>query len=174
MPIASTTLTIGDGGLGVTRELARPPALVGCSSSGTAAAAYLAASFEDALSTFGYGKLTALAAEYFRTVGGPLVLVKATSSTAGSCSSVTAGSSNTSTAVLTVTTSTARAVFRVKYLLTPAGADLPALTGSVMVRLDRGTAFPEDFARHPDRPPTIPSPHTPPPPTPILPLRPPV
>lgn len=157
MPIASTTLTIGDGGLGVTRELARPPALVGCSSSGTAAAAYLAASFEDALSTFGYGKLTALAADYFRTVGGPLVLVKATSSTAGSCSSVTAGSSNTSTAVLTVTTSTARDDFRVKYLVTRAGADLAALTAAVKISLDGGTTYSEEFAVPADGSITIPN-----------------
>ncbi|WP_230685338.1 hypothetical protein, partial [Streptococcus pneumoniae] len=92
--------------LGTSRQLARPPAIVGCSSSGTAATAGLYASIEDAIAAFGYGKLVTLAAEYFANAGGPIVLVKAASTTAGSCSAVTAGSSNTSTAVLTVTTAT--------------------------------------------------------------------
>lgn len=146
MGIAATTLSIGDGGLGVSRQLARPPALVGCSSSGTADTAYLAASYEDAVATFGYGKLTALAAEYFGTVGGPLVLVKAASTTAGSCSSVSAGASNTSTAVLSVTTATARDDFRVKYLVTRAAANLAALTAAVKISLDNGTTYSEEFA----------------------------
>ena len=49
MGIASTTLAIGDGALGTSRQLARPPAIVGCSSSGTAATAGLYASIEDAI-----------------------------------------------------------------------------------------------------------------------------
>ena len=70
MGIASTTLAIGDGGLGTSRQLARPPAIVGCSSSGTAATAGLYSSIEDAIAAFGYGKLTALAAEHFASAGG--------------------------------------------------------------------------------------------------------
>ena len=144
MGIASTTLSIGDGGLGVSRQLARPPALVGCSGSGTAATAYLAASYEDAIATFGYGKLTALAAEYFGAVGGPLVMVKATSSTAGSASSVTAA--GTSTAVMTVSTSTAVDDFRVKIKVTRAAADLAAVTAAVRVSLDGGITYGEEIA----------------------------
>jgi hypothetical protein len=144
MGIASTTLSIGDGGLGVSRQLARPPALVGCSSSGTAATAYLAASYEDAISTFGYGKLTALAAEYFGSVGGPLVMVKATSSTAGSAGSVSAV--GTSTAVMTVSTSTAVDDFRVKIKVVRAAADLAAVTAAVKVSLDNGTTYGEEIA----------------------------
>ena len=146
MGIASTSLAIGDGGLGTSRQLARPPAIVGCSASGTAATAGLYASIEDALAAFGYGKLTALAAEYFAAAGGPLVLVKAASSTAGSCSAVTAGGSNTSTAVLTVTTGTSRDDFRVKYLVTRAAADLAAATAAVKISLDNGTTYSEEFA----------------------------
>ncbi len=144
MGIASTTLSIGDGGLGVSRQLARPPALVGCSSSGTAATVYLAASYEDAISTFGYGKLTALAAEYFGSVGGPLIMVKATSSTAGSSGSVTAV--GTSTAVMTVSTATAVDDFRVKIKVVRAGADLAAVTAAVKVSLDNGTTYGEEIA----------------------------
>lgn len=144
MGIASTTLSIGDGGLGVSRQLARPPALVGCSSSGTAATAYLAASYEDAISTFGYGKLTALAAEYFGRVGGPLVMVKATSSTAGSASSVTAV--GTSTAVMTVSTATSVDDFRVKIKVVRAAALLADVTAAVKISLDNGTTYGEEIA----------------------------
>lgn len=157
MGIASTTLAVGDGGLGTSRQLARPPAIVGCSSSGTAATAGLYASIEDVIAAFGYGKLTALAAEYFASCGGPLVLVKAASSTAGSCTSVTAGSSNTSTAVLTVTTATAVDDFRVKYLVTRAGADLAASTAAVKISLDAGTTYSEEFAVPVDGAITIPN-----------------
>lgn len=144
MGIASTTLSIGDGGLGVSRQLARPPALVGCSSSGTAATVYLAASYEDAISTFGYGKLTALAAEYFGSVGGPLVMVKAASSTAGSAGSVTAV--GTSTAVMTVSTATAVDDFRVKIKVVRAATLLADVTAAVKVSLDGGTTYGEEIA----------------------------
>jgi hypothetical protein len=144
MGIASTTLTIGDGGLGTTRELSRPPALVGCSASGTAAVAGLYSSIEDALSAFGQGKLTALAAEYFATVGGPLVLVKATSTTAGSCSSVTAA--GTSTAVMTLDVATTVDDFRVKIVVTRAAADLAAVSAAVKVSLDNGLTYGEEIA----------------------------
>mgnify|MGYP003556076418 FL=1 len=144
MGIASTTLSIGDGGLGVSRQLARPPALVGCSGSGTAATAYLAASYEDAIATFGYGKLTALAAEYFGAVGGPLVMVKATSSTAGSAGSVTAV--GTSTAVMTVSTATSVDDFRVKIKVVRAAALLADVTAAVKVSLDGGITYGEEIA----------------------------
>lgn len=144
MGIASTTLSIGDGGLGVSRQLARPPALVGCSSSGTAATVYLAASYEDAISTFGYGKLTALAAEYFGSVGGPLIMVKATSSTAGSSGSVTAV--GTSTAVMTVSTATSVDDFRVKIKVVRAAALLADVTAAVKISLDNGTTYGEEIA----------------------------
>lgn len=144
MGIASTTLSIGDGGLGVSRQLARPPALIGCSGSGTAATAYLAASYEDAISTFGYGKLTALAAEYFGSVGGPLIMVKATSSTAGSSGSVTAV--GTSTAVMTVSTATAVDDFRVKIKVVRAAALLADVTAAVKISLDNGTTYGEEIA----------------------------
>lgn len=144
MGIASTTLSIGDGGLGVSRQLARPPALVGCSGSGTAATVYFAASYEDAISTFGYGKLTALAAEYFGGVGGPLVMVKATSSTAGSAGSVTAV--GTSTAVMTVSTATSVDDFRVKIKVVRAAALLADVTAAVKVSLDGGITYGEEIA----------------------------
>ena len=144
MGIASTTLTVVDGGLGTSRTLARPPAIVGCSASGTAATAGLYSSLEDAVAAFGQGKLTALAAEYFATAGGPLVLVKATSSTAGSAGSVTAV--GTSTAVMTVTTSTSVDDFSVKVIVTRAAADLAAVSAAVKVSLDGGLTYGEEIA----------------------------
>jgi hypothetical protein len=144
MGIASTTLAIGDGALGTSRQLARPPAIVGCSSSGTAATAGLYSSLEDVIATFGYGKLTALAAEYFGSVGGPLVMVKAASTTAGSASAVTAV--GTSTAVMTVTTSTAVDDFLVKIKVARAGASLAAVTAAVKVSLDNGLSYGEEIA----------------------------
>ena len=146
MPIASTTLAIADGGLGVSRQLSRPPAIVGCAQSGTVDTVVLCSTIEDALSTFGYGKLTALAAEYFLRAGGPILCVRATSTSAGSCSAVSAGGSNTSTAVLSVTVATAADDFRVVYRVTRAGANLAALTAAVRISLDSGESFSTEFA----------------------------
>lgn len=143
--IASTTLTVGDGGLGTSRRLARPPAVIGCSSGGTAATPALIASLEDAISTFGYGKLTDLLALYLALAGGPVVAVKAASSTAGSCSAVTAGASNTGAAVLSVTTGTARDDFRVVVKVTRAGANPAAMTAAVRISLDNGETYGEEI-----------------------------
>ncbi len=145
MTIASTTLTVGDGGLGTSRKLARPPAVVGCSSSGTAATPALIASVEDLISTFGYGKLSDLAAIYLSTAGGPVVCVKATSSTPGACSAVTPGAGNTGAAVLSVTVATARDDFRVIVKITRAGTNPAALTAALRISLDNGETYGEEI-----------------------------
>jgi len=146
MAIASTTLSIADGGIGVSRQLSRPPAVVGCSSTGTADTVNVIGSVEDAISAFGYGKLTALAAAYLARAGGPVLCVKAASTTPGSCSAVSAGGSNTSTAVLSVTVATAADDFRVVYRVTRAAANLAALTAAVRISLDNGETYSEEFA----------------------------
>ena len=146
MTIAGITATFADGGLGAARSLARPPAIVGCSSGGTVDTPALIGTVEDAISTFGYGKLVELIALYLALAGGPVVAVKAASTTAGSCSAVTPGSSNTSTAVMTVTTGTARDDLSVKFKVTRAGANLAALTAAVRISYDGGLTYAEEVA----------------------------
>lgn len=142
--IANITGTIADGGLGAARSLERPPAVVGCSSSGTTDTPTLINSVEDAVSAFGYGKLVELIALYLAIAGGPVVAVKATTATAGSASSVTAAGS--STAVMTVSTSTSRDDYLVKIKVTRAGADLAAATACVRVSYDNGVTYGEEVA----------------------------
>ncbi len=152
MSLASASLTIEDGGLGAARVLSRPPAVVGCCSSGDAAEPLLISSTEDAITEFGYGQLVELIALYLKIAGGPVLACKAGTVTAGSiggyaqegggsaaAGSFTADGSNTSTAIpaLTGTTTIPRAV-RVK--VTTAGANIAA-NPVVQVSVDGGVTW---------------------------------
>lgn len=142
--IAGITTTVAQGGLGSVRTLERPPAIVGCSSSGTPYTPTLISSAEDAVAAFGYGKLVELIALYIALAGGPVIAVRATTATAGSATSVTAA--GTGTAVMTVATSTSRDDYFVKILVTRAGADLAAATAAVKVSYDGGTTYGGEIA----------------------------
>ena len=56
--IGEATVTVADGGLGARQQTDLPIAVVGCSSSGTAATPVLISSIAHAIETFGHGPLT--------------------------------------------------------------------------------------------------------------------
>jgi Protein of unknown function (DUF2586) len=144
MAIASVRVRIVDGGLRATRSTTRPPAVVGCSSGGSAGQVALLSSVEDCIATYGHGKLTELVAMYLALAGVPVLACKAASSTAGSCGSVTQPSSPA--AQLTVTVDTARDDYRVLIRVTRAAANLAALTAAVKISLDAGVTFGPEIA----------------------------
>lgn len=144
MAIASVRVRIVDGGLRATRSTTRPPAVVGCSSGGSAGQLALLSSVEDCIATFGHGKLTELVAMYLALAGVPVLACKAASSTAGACGSVTQPSSPA--AQLTVTVATAVDDYSVVIEVTRAAANLAALTAAVKVSLDGGETFGPELA----------------------------
>lgn len=75
--------------------------VIGCSSSGPVATAFASTSPQNIVTQFGDGPLVEAAA-MIAAVGGVPICVRATSNTAGAASSVTAGSGNTGTSVMTV------------------------------------------------------------------------
>lgn len=145
MAVAGTRITIRDGGLGSRRSFDRPPAVLGCSSGGTANSPLLVSSTEDAVTAFGYGELTELIGRYLQ-FGGPVLAVKAATVTAGASGSVDDAGDAGSTAAMTVTTATARDTYAVRIRVTRAGANLAALTAAVRVSYDGGVTEGEELA----------------------------
>ena len=152
MSLASASLTIEDGGLGAARVLSRPPAVVGCSSGGTAATPTLISSSEDAVAEFGYGQLVELIALYLRIAGGPILACKAGTVTAGSlggyaqegagsgaAGSFTAGGSNTSVTAPTLS-GTPDNPYPVRVKVTTAGLNIAAVP-VVQISLDGGVTW---------------------------------
>ena len=117
MSLASASLDIVDGGIGSSRTLSRPPAVVGCSSSGTENVPTLISNTEDAVTEFGYGQLVELIALHLKIAGGPVLACKAETVTAGTraagcategagtaaAGTLSAGGGNTSTAIPALT-----------------------------------------------------------------------
>lgn len=150
--LGSATLTTNDGGLGVSEQLRRPVAVVGCSSSGTADSPVALSTPDDVTSTFGYGPLAEVLALVLALAGGPVVGVKAATATAGVVGGVAqsgAGSAgpgtlvaaggNTSTAIPALT-GTPDKPYAVKIVVTTAGSNLAA-SPVVKVSLDGGVTF---------------------------------
>lgn len=158
MSLASASLEIVDGGVGSSRVLSRPPAVVACSSSGTKNVPALISSTEDAVTTFGYGKLAELVALYLKIAGGPVLAVKAETVTAGAraagCATQGAGSAapgtlaaaggNTSTAV-PVLTGTPTAPMAVLIEVTGAASNI-AGNPTVRISIDGGLRWFADDA----------------------------
>lgn len=142
--IASVGVRIVDGGLGASRTTTRPPAVVGCSSGGSAAHVQLVSSLEDCVAVFGHGKLTELVGMYLDLAGVPVLACKAESSTAGSCGAITQPAGPQ--AQLSITTATARDDYAIVLRVSRAGASLAALTAAVRVSLDGGAAFGPELA----------------------------
>lgn len=145
MAVAGTRITIRDGGLGSRRTFNRPPAIIACSSGGTANTPQLVSSTEDAVTGFGYGELVELAGRYLQ-FGGPVLLVKAATVTAGASSAVVDTAVAGSTAVMTVSTATARDTYAIRIRVTRAAANLAALTAAVRVSYDGGVTEGEELA----------------------------
>lgn len=151
--LGSATLSTNDGGLGVSEQLRRPVAVVGCSSSGSADTPAVLSTPDDVTTTFGYGPLAEVLALVLALAGGPVVGVKAASSTAGVVGGVAqsgAGSpaagtlsdvsgSNTSTAIPALS-GTADKPYAVKVVVTTAGSNIAA-TPVVKISLDGGVTY---------------------------------
>lgn len=142
MTLAEATLTQVDGGLGATRPFTRAIAIIGCSSGGTAASPELAYTSERAVERFGYGKLTELAAIILALAGGPVLLCKAATATAGAYTGLSSGDAVVAGAggsPMTCTPSgNPRDDYSVVITVTRAGATLAAQTGAIRVSLDGG------------------------------------
>lgn len=144
MAVASVRVRIVDGGLRASRDTARPPAVVGCSSGGTAGLVTLLSSVEDCIAAYGHGRLTELVAMYLDLAGVPVLACKAASSTAGACGAVTQPAGPA--AQLTVAVATARDTYDVVLRVTRAAANLAALTAAVKLSLDGGETFGPELA----------------------------
>ena len=142
--IGEATVTVADGGLGARQQTDLPLAVVGCSSSGTAATPVLISSIAHAIETFGHGPLTEAIATILRYGAGPVVGCRATASTAGSESAVTP--TGTGTAALSVTTSGARDAYGIRVKITRAGANLAAATAAMQLSIDGGLTYGEETA----------------------------
>ena len=142
--IGEATVTVADGGLGARQQTDLPLAVVGCSSSGTAATPVLVQSIAHAIETFGHGPLVEAIATILRYGAGPVVGCRATASTAGSESAVS--QTGTGTAVLSVTTSGARDAYGIRVKITRAGANLAAATAAMQLSIDGGTTYGEETA----------------------------
>lgn len=142
--LGDTAVTFSDGGLGVAARVALPLAVVGCSSSGTAATPYLLNTIEDAIATLGHGPLVEYIAAILRYGAGPVIGCRATTTAAGSESAV--GLTGSGTAVLSVTTSGARDAYKVRVLITRPGANLAAATAAMRLSIDGGESYGEEQA----------------------------
>ena len=142
--IGEATVTVADGGLGARQQTDLPLAVVGCSSSGTAATPVLISSIAHAIETFGHGPLVEAIATILRYGAGPVVGCRATASTAGSESAVS--QTGTGTAVLSVTTSGARDAYGIRVKITRAGANLAAATAAMQLSIDGGLTYGEETA----------------------------
>lgn len=142
--IGEATVTVADGGLGARQQTDLPLAVVGCSSSGTAATPVLISSIAHAIETFGHGPLTEAIATILRYGAGPVVGCRATASTAGSESAVS--QTGTGTAALSVTTSGARDAYGIRVKITRAGASLAAATAAMQLSIDGGLTYGEETA----------------------------
>jgi hypothetical protein len=144
MSIAKVRVRTQDGGLRASRTTTRYPAVVACSSGGTAATPVLCTSSADAVAAFGYGRLTELIALYLDLSGVPVLACKAATVTAGASSSVTRD--GTGTATMTVSDATAADDYSVYIKVTRAAANLAAAAAAVRVSYDGGVTYGDELA----------------------------
>lgn len=142
MTVSSASVSRTDGNIGFSAVSPRPPALVGCSSAGTAATATEISTPDDLKGTFGRGPLVNLGLLYLELVG-PFIACRAGTASAGAAGSVTQAA--TGTAALGVTGAPYDA-FNVIVKVTRAGATLAALTAAVKVSLDGGLTYGPEIA----------------------------
>ena len=145
--LASVTATIASTGLGLAQSLDLPPAFAGCCSSGPIDTPTLVSNAEQLASTFGYGPVCEDVATQLDLGGGPVVVCRATTASAGAFTGLTSGvAADPVTAMgadpmaLTVT-GTPRDAYDVRVLVTRAGATLQAVTAMVRISLDGGTTY---------------------------------
>lgn len=145
MPIPEAKLTVVDGALGLT-----PPnpdnvlALIGTCSSGTVGVVGSYSDQQTVKDTFGTGPLVEAACHVLATSGGPVVLVKATSSSAGAAGSVT--KVGTGSSVLTTTSSVPLDAYQVKALIVTGGTNPAANTATLKYSKDNGRTYSPEIA----------------------------
>lgn len=144
MTIAKVRVRPQDGGLRASRATTRYPAVVACSSGGTAATPVLCVSSADAVAAFGYGRLTELIALYLDLAGVPVLACKTATVTAGASGSVTRD--GTGSATMTVTEPTAADDYSVHLKVTRAAANLAAAAAAVRVSYDGGVTYGDEIA----------------------------
>jgi hypothetical protein len=141
--LASITSTLTDRGLGLPQGVAGPIALVGCSSAGAVDTPTKVFTPSQLVATFGQGPLVELAAMVLDLAGGPVVVCRATTATAGSAGSATRAGSGASPMTAAVSGTPVDAA-SIKIKVTRAGATLQALTAAVRVSLDGGQTYAEE------------------------------
>ncbi len=140
--LASISQTLTDRGLGLPQGQAQPIAVAGCSSSGTVDTPTLVLTPDQLTTTFGHGPLVELAAYLLALTGGPIVVCRTTTATAGSAGSVTrTGTGSDSDAWAMTAGGTPRDAYSVKVKVTRAGATLAALTACVRISIDGGQTY---------------------------------
>lgn len=147
MTLASVSATIAANGLGTPQALDLPPAFVGCCSGGTAATPSLVSNATQLVTDYGYGPLCEAVAKQLALGGGPVVVCKATSQTAGAFTGLSGGVvPNPATAMganpmVCTPSGTPRDAYTVWVKVTRAGATLDAATAMVRISLDGGTTY---------------------------------
>lgn len=142
MTIASASVSRTDGNLGFSASTARPPALLGCCSAGTAATPVEISTPDDLKTTFGRGPLVTMGLLYLEA-GVPFVACRAATATAGAAGSVTQAATGTATLAVT---GNAHDAFDVVVLVTRGGATLAAITAAVKISLDGGRTYGPEIA----------------------------
>lgn len=138
--LASIASTLTDRGLGLPQGTANPIALTGCSSSGAVDTPTLCLTPTQVTTTFGQGPLVELALFIMDLVGGPLILCRVTTASAGAAGSVTRA--GTGGSPMTASASgTPRDAYNIKIKVTRAGATLEAATAAVRVSIDGGQTY---------------------------------
>lgn len=146
MTLSTIDATLANGGLGNSQTLDLPPCVVGCSSAGTAATPTRVANITTLIAAFGYGPMVEAAATLLDLAGGPIVVCKAATQTAGALTGLTGGntaapSPSGATPMTCGVSGTPRDAYNVKVMVIRAGTTLAALTASVRISLDGGTTY---------------------------------
>ena len=151
MTVLSNSLTVSDGGLGISAAGQRPVVVAGCCSSGAVATPTTVDTLDGLTSTFGYGPAVRDAAAILSLAGGSVILCRAATVTAavlgGFCQSGGgSGAAGTFAAVvgtgtaIPALTGTADQPYAVVVVCTTAGANIAA-TPVVKISLDGGVSF---------------------------------
>lgn len=144
MPLPEANLTINDGQLGlVPQDTSGVQALIGTCSSGTANEVNEFGDIESMVDELGTGPLVEAAALIFAAGAGPVICVRATTSTAGAAGSVTHVGSGTS--VMTVG-GAALDIYDVVVLIKTDAAAVTSGLGTFVYSLDGGDNFSDEIA----------------------------
>ncbi len=144
MAIPSATLTIQDGQLGLLpQDNSGVQALIGTCSTGTVGEVNTYGTIQAVRTALGVGPLVEAAALVFQYGAGPIICVKATSSTAGAAGSVT--HVGTGTSVVTVAGASLD-VYSVIVLIKTAAAAITSGLGTFQISLDGGLTYGAEVA----------------------------